>query len=54
MTIQALLQAFLVQGMPDEPYAPSQHKEPVEVANLDDVLDLSLQRQYPDSWLLPI
>ena len=43
VAIQGLLETFLVQGVADEPNGARQHKEAIQVANLDDLLDLSLQ-----------
>lgn len=40
--VQALLQALLVQGVANEANAPGQHEQTIEVADLDDVFDLSL------------
>jgi hypothetical protein len=45
VAVQSLLQAFLVEGMPNQPYGACQHKEAVQVADLHNVLDLSLRKQ---------
>lgn len=43
VAVQALLQALLVQRMPDQPDRARQHEQAIQVADLDDLLDLSLQ-----------
>ena len=42
VSVERLLQALLVQCMTDEADGPRQHKKAVQVADLHNVLDLSL------------
>ena len=45
MAVERLLQPLLVQCMADQANGPRQHKETVQIANLDNVLDLNLQKR---------
>ena len=44
VAVQPLLEALLVQRMANEANGARQHKEAIQVADLDDVLDLSLSK----------
>ncbi len=44
MAVKTLLEALLIQCMANETNGARQHEQAIEVANLDDVLDLGLRR----------
>lgn len=43
VAVQWLLEALLVERMANKPNGSRQHKQAVQISNLDDVLDLSLR-----------
>ena len=49
--VEALLQALLIERMANEADRPGQHEEAVQVADLDDLLDLRLAHDITGSWL---